>query len=330
MDLTQLDKINIFFIFGRPRSGTTLLRTLFDAHSNVSIPYEGRVIADLFFKYGNEKKWTDKKLTNFYNDIFIINRVDSWEFKPNLKQDILELGENATFERLIKIIYLNTDSLFKKEKILLIGDKNPFYSIRKSYLKIFKNAFPNAKIIHLIRDYRANYYSMSKMDFENVKMGNMAWRWLHSFEIIKSTYGNSSNYLLLKHEELTMNPEKVLISLCKFLSIEYQASMLEFYRVKDVVLEKYGNEILKVHSSLFNPVTDKFNDKWKAKLTDEQVKFLDRFVGGNAEKIGYERVYKDDGQLLSKIFFKYYNHLYFVYARFIDYIFIKTKQLFTA
>ena len=318
MELNEIDNINMFFILGRPRSGTTLLRTLFDAHSNVSIPLEGRVIADLFFKYGNEKKWDSQKLESFYNDIFKVRKVDAWEFNENLKSDILNLGDNATFERLIKVIYLNVDSLFNKDKILIIGDKNPFYSIRKSYYKIFKTAFPNAKIIHLVRDYRAHYNSMAKMDFENTQMGNIAWRWVYSYNIIKSAFANSPNYYFLKHEDLTKNPEQELIKLCQFLNVEYQPLMLEFYKIKDVVLEKYGEEILKVHSSLLNPVTDSFNDKWKAALTDKQVKFLDRIVGYDAEIVGYKQVYKEQGEMLIKFFYKLYNNVYLIYAWFLD------------
>ena len=314
--VADIDNINVFFILGRPRSGTTLLRTLFDAHPNVSIPFEGRVIAKLYFKYSKEKKWTEKKLINFYNDLFKIKDIAAWEFSPDLKLEMLRLGNNATFERLIKVVYLNVNSLFKKEKIILIGDKNPYYSIRKSYYKILKSTFPNAKIIHLVRDYRAHYNSMAKIDFENTQMGNVAWRWVYSYNIIKSAFANSPNYIFLKHEDLTKNPEQELKRLCGFLNIDYQSSMLEFYKIKDVVLAKYGKEVLKIHSSLLNPVTDGFNDKWKAALTEKQIKYLDSFVGENAEIIGYKRVYKESGQLLSKLFFGFYNHLYFMYARF--------------
>lgn len=40
------------FIVGRPRSGTTLLRTLYDAHPNVNIPPECQFVVNLYGKYG--------------------------------------------------------------------------------------------------------------------------------------------------------------------------------------------------------------------------------------------------------------------------------------
>ncbi len=36
----KVKSLPFFFIIGRPRSGTTLLRTLFDVHPNVIIPLE--------------------------------------------------------------------------------------------------------------------------------------------------------------------------------------------------------------------------------------------------------------------------------------------------
>jgi hypothetical protein len=221
---------------------------------------------------------------------------------------------------------LNVNSLFRKDKVILIGDKNPYYSICKSYYKIIKSTFPDVKIIHLVRDYRAHYNSMSKIDFENVNIGNVAWRWVYSYDIIKTAFGNSQNYILLKHEDLTKNPEKELKQLCKFLNIEYQSSMLEFYKIKDVVLEKYGEDILKIHSSLFNPVTDKFNDKWKLKLTEKQIRFLDRFVGNKADDVGYERVFEEYGEVADRMFWLIYNMLYFIYIR----ILLFFKVLFRA
>ena len=328
MNLSELDNIKVFFILGRPRSGTTLLRTLLDAHSNINIPFEGRIISDLYYKYASVKIWNEKILLNFYNDIFKLNKIEIWDFNPKLKSNILELGKNATFERLVKLVYVNVDSLFVKNEILIIGDKNPHYSIRKSYLNIIKKVFPNAKIIHIVRDYRAQYYSMSKMDFENTQIGNIPYRWLYSYKIVKSTFGNSNNYFFLKHEYLTKNPKLVLMQVCEFLGVEFKPDMLEFYKFKEKVLAKYGNEVLKIHSSLLNPVTDKFNDKWKAVLTDKQVNCLDKYIGTGADEIGYKRVYNEEGKFLMKIYFKLFNYTYFAFANLLDYLPISLKQKF--
>lgn len=328
MTIKELDNIKIFFIIGRPRSGTTLLRTLFDAHKNVNIPYEGRVITDLFFKYHKTKNWIEPKLLSFYNDLLKTDKVQYWELNNKLKQDILNLSENATFERLIKVVYLNFVSLFPKDEILLIGDKNPFYSIRKSYLKILKNQFPNAKFIHLTRDYRAQYLSMINMDFENPHPGVSAFRWKYSFKITSNIFQNSKNYLKIKHEELTKNPKVELNKLCTFLNIEYYPELLEFYKIKDKAIEKHGEGVLKVHYSLFNPISDEFSYKWQTKLDANKIKYLDMSVGKIANEAGYERLYEQEFTKLKTSIFKFHTFLFLFYAHILDYVPLNYKRYF--
>jgi len=327
MQAKELDEIKIFFILGRPRSGTTLLRTLFDAHSNVSIPYEGRLIINLYNKYGKIKRWNKEKLLQFYNDLLLDEKINTWEFKESLKEDIINLGTDANYGRLIKLVYLNFNSLFNKEKLILIGDKNPFYSYRKPYFKIIKEIFPSAKFIHLVRDYRAHYLSMSKINFENNKLSIVADFWKYSYKIINDEFSKSENYYYLKHEDLISNPVDVLKKLCKFLEIDLKTGMLDYYKIKDLVLSKYGDEILKIHSSLLNPITDKYNNKWKTELNEETIRNLDTVVGNYAENAGYERLFNSRLGLGKKLYVSLYRNLYLFYANIIDYLPLKYKRV---
>ena len=57
MGLSHLDKIEPsdgLFLVGVPRSGTTLLRLLLDAHSAIAIPFESFVIIDFASKIGTD------------------------------------------------------------------------------------------------------------------------------------------------------------------------------------------------------------------------------------------------------------------------------------
>ena len=67
--MAELSQIPFFFIVGRPRSGTTLLRTLFDAHPNVTIPPECQFIVNLYPKYGKTSNWTESLLLSFHEDL---------------------------------------------------------------------------------------------------------------------------------------------------------------------------------------------------------------------------------------------------------------------
>ncbi len=57
LSIEKVRDIPMFFILGRPRTGSTLLRTLFDAHPNVIIPQEWPMLLLLHFQFGKVKCW---------------------------------------------------------------------------------------------------------------------------------------------------------------------------------------------------------------------------------------------------------------------------------
>ena len=295
MEISALDNIPVFFIIGRPRSGTTMLRTIFDAHSKVSIPLESKVIVFLYHKYKKVVNWNEQKLKEFYDDIFKQPKIDTWIInEKKLELDILKLGENASFSRLIKLLYLNYISFFDKKEIALLGDKNPGYSYFIDEFKILIKLFPEAKIIHLTRDYRDHYLSMTKMDFEGNHLSLVCYRWKYSFlQIQKLMKNDTSRYYFIRYEDLVENPKKEVESICYFLNIKYEENMIHYYTIKEKVLAVYSEEeVMKYHSSLFKKITSNYVFAWKKKLNKKQIELADSIVGKAGTEAGYERVLK--------------------------------------
>lgn len=296
LDLERLNKLPFFFIIGRPRSGTTLLRTLFDANKNTSIPLESRIIIKLYFKFRWVKNWNEKKLMKFYHTIFQQPKIDNWLVdKEQLKKDFLALGKDANIQSLIKLLYLNYISFFKKEEILIIGDKNPIYSFYFYYLKHLLKLFPEAKIIHLTRDYRDHYLSMKQVKFEKLNYLSMVcYRWKYSFNMVrKLTKHRPDKYYFIRYEDLVTNPEKEMTALCCFLKISYHESMLRFYEIKDEVLAVYPDKNVTTNrKSLFSPINTANIGAWKNQLTTSEIHFADSLVGNAGIEARYERVIK--------------------------------------
>jgi hypothetical protein len=287
----QHSSLPFFFIIGRPRSGTTLLRTILDAHPNVAIPLESPMIKELGSKYSRVKVWDVNLLLNFFNDLIIQRRFDIWDCDLiTLKSEILSCVGEYSFSDLIKIVYLNYPSYFEKAEIEIIGDKNPPFSTYPQ--KIFR-LFPEAKYIHLTRDYRDNILSVMKVEFEAPYVPLISYRWRYAavrIEKLKRKY--PEQFYTLKYEDLVADPEKEMKALCSFLNIDYYNSMLEFYKIKDKLLQKYTiEEIEKVHKSLFNPITNVKVDGWKSKMKRKHIKQADLIAGKYAELNGYNREY---------------------------------------
>jgi len=313
MNKDNIKNIPLFFILGRPRSGTTMLASLFDAHPNVVLPFECPLIINIFSKYYKTTNWTKSIITEFVNDVLNQRKVDSWRInKQELLNYMLDMQGKNSFETMIKALYLNFNSFFDKEQILLIGDKNPVYSIYPTQLV---KLFPNAKFIHLTRDYRDNILSIQNVDFEAPITALLAYRWRFAEKrILKEISKSPSSFYTIKYEDFVSEPKKYLMEMCNFLQIDYKPETLEFYKNKEKIFENFDRKhIEKYHSSLLRPITADKIYGWKNKMNERDIKVADSVVGSIAEKCSYKRKYPYKGlPYLSTLFWVNYGR--FAYA----------------
>jgi len=290
--MEKIESLPIFFIIGRPRTGTTLIRTLFDAHPNVNIPPECPIILNLFPKYGGIINWDQKNLIAFYKDVQKQRKFISWQIDlEKLKIELLECEGETTFQHLIKLLYGNNNSLFDKDDIVTLGDKNPVYSI---YIKKIFKAFPDAKYIHLTRDYRDNILSILKVDFEAPIVPLIAYRWRYSaINILRIKKKYPAQFFTIKYEDFVNKSRDHYKKLCEFVGVPFDDNVFDFYKKKDEIYKLYPSKILdKYHKSLFQPISNKKVGLWKKEMKEKDIKAAEAVIGKYAEMLGYERKYK--------------------------------------
>jgi hypothetical protein len=301
MSPENLDKIKqtpIFFIVGRPRTGSTLLRTLFDAHPNVTIPQEWPMILALYRRFGHIEYWNQHNLEDFYQSLFQKLRISYWEitnwpgFDPEkLKEDIMACEGKNSFETLIKVVYSHYQSYFPKGTVMITGDKNPVYSNQTDLLA---KAFPDAKFIHLTRDYRDNLVSMLEVDFEMPNAALLTYRWKYSWKKIESVAVQyPGRFITIRYEDLVANVEERFRELCNFLDIPYVDSIFTFHLKKKELEAKFPPEIInRYFKSLFQPINTTRVGVYKTKLSRMQIQVADQVACSIAEEAGYPREYK--------------------------------------
>lgn len=289
-----------FFIIGRPRSGTTLLKMLFDAHSSVLVPPECQFIVDLYSKYHKKGYWSVADLKRFAKDVAGVWRFEMWRIPYDLLESTLikSTGE-VSYPELCKQVYLLYNSLYAKTELKLLGDKNPGYSI---YTKRLMKLFPEAKFVFITRDYRDNFVSIMDVKFDIPWPSLVAWKWVYYYKRVKrEALKHPDQYYFVNYEALTANPLEVIPSICEFLGISFEPTMLEYYEKKEEFTKMYRPGILKnIHSNIINEVNTSRVDVWKKRLTEKQVRILDYVVGDLAEEAGYDRVYKNHS-IMTKI-----------------------------
>jgi hypothetical protein len=130
--------VNIFFVCGAPKSGTTWLQRILDAHPEVCCSGEGHFItrfsapvSKVVNAYNRDLEWESKLV---YDGAPYYGRVGQDEFDEMVRGFIsARLGARADAQT------------------RWIGDKTPSYT---RHLDQLHRLFPTAKIVHIVRDPR--------------------------------------------------------------------------------------------------------------------------------------------------------------------------------
>lgn len=281
-----------FFIIGRPRSGTTLLRLLFESHPHLLIPPESPFIIIHYKKYSKITNWSEDIINEFVEDLYKTRYFDKWLInRGELTERLLSLKGKRTFQEMVLEVYKCYKSVYPKQEISMIGDKNPMYSL---YPGRIHQLFPDSKIIHITRDYRDNFLSLINVNFEVPIVPIVIYRWKFALKKMWKLKSEHPDLIYsIRYEDLVADPELHTRRLCEFLRIEFDPSVLSFYEKKDEAQALYkGNQDLsKIHKSLFNPISTEKVNKWQTDMTPRQIKIADLVMGKTAEKAGYNRMY---------------------------------------
>jgi len=291
----QLKDIPMFFIVGRPRSGTTLLRTLFDAHPNVIVPAECQLIVNLYPKYGKITNWTRQLLEAFYHDLYKQWRFDVWPVeRKSLYRNLMACEGENTYSTIIKVLYFEYHSIYGHNFLLALGDKNPGYTI---YTEKLLKIFPEAKFIHIIRDYRDNFVSIRNVDFELPIISLTVAKWKHFIrKFRKAAKRHPGTHLEIRYEDLVRRPEETFGHLCEFIGIPYSAAPFSFYKKTEDSLKAFPkNLVYKYHASLMQKVNTGRIDLWKNELSKKEIRIADAAAGKLAESTGHKRAYPHPG-----------------------------------
>ncbi|MDO9510303.1 MAG: sulfotransferase [Bacteroidales bacterium] len=294
--MKEIQNLPFFFIIGRPRSGTTLLRTLLDAHSFVKVPPEYPVILKLYNRFGKLKSWSAEDVEAF--DAAFRQKLPSeyWKLEYlnideiRLKQLLGKLPTDAKFTDFIKVHYSCYQSVYPTTELKILGDKNPVFA---TYVKRLMKIFPEARFIFLTRDYRDNFVSVRRFSFEAPIVALQAYRWKYVTRMMLGLKKQFPNRILhIRHEDVIASAPETLSTVCDFLGIEMDMGMLDFYKKKDEVYNMISSAHFdKFHSGLGQPINPSRMGLWEEKLTDNEVKTADAVVGIWAERAGYKRKY---------------------------------------
>jgi len=226
------------FVLGNPRSGTSLLRLMLNAHHAITIPPECGFIEWWYVKY---KDWyvqhnNDADIAAFITDLQQSKKIETWKLDYILLAQIIKEQQPVNYGHLCALVYY-TFSLQQNKKPAFWGDKNNYY-IHK--LDVLKQIYPLGKYIMIIRDGRdvaASYRGVEKIVTASSykpqlpqAIDAIAKEWVTNNEIIlQFLKQEGAGHLIIRYEDLVIETSKELQRICSWLQIAFDENMLEYY-----------------------------------------------------------------------------------------------------
>jgi hypothetical protein len=268
-----MNDFKVFFIVGVPRSGTTLLSVFLNNHSNVYLDKDAIAIRTI---------WLFKRLQG--KEIYSLEK-EEWLLQEIKKDERLErfyLKKYFDKDKSIKQFVIESlTNIPQNKNIIMIGDKSPDAI---DSLGELISLFPNAKIIHVIRDARPNILSLVQRQYMDLQLAAQQWvDWNIKGLVAKEWLGNDSVHSV-KYEDLLTKPKDTLKDVCTFLDVQFEPTMI---RLEDSAATQHKDAYVQKKIDISKLIS------WKEKLSEKEIQKIERICGGLMEYLGYQTLNKN-------------------------------------
>jgi hypothetical protein len=214
------------FIVGCARSGTTLLQLMLHAHPRIAIPPETRYLTEAYDRRGRFGDLRQPENVDALVD-WITGTPNETKF-PDLGIDADELRAraHAAEPTLGTILGLTLQLYAERWGKPRWGDKRPSYFKR---LDALLDMFPDAQIIHLIRDGRDCVTSLKAMPWWGSGSIGAMYNWIAAMRVGARCRRRlpDDQFYELYYEDLVTDPRAELERFCAFLGEDFAEEMLE-------------------------------------------------------------------------------------------------------
>jgi hypothetical protein len=265
-------------VAGSPRSGTSLLRTILTRSDALLVHRtEPHYVLELYRQFGHTVTDVPRAL----------DFLAAHEKFPHEHVDVAALRDEFTGRSSVSLAELLRAAL---KRLALTKPGRPLVLKHPSFilhLDAIKTLFPDLRIIHCIRDPRANVMSQ-RTRWPSTSLWEAASRWRASVrEGRRWQQREVTPYLEVRYEDLVRTPETVCAGICSFLEIPFDPAILSFDHVEREWMPAKPGEGSKRHYQGFE---QQRVDKWKTHLQPVEVKLIEDRCWQGMEWFGYERM----------------------------------------
>jgi hypothetical protein len=278
------------FVVGCPRSGTTLLRRMLDAHPEMAITPETHWVPEWFQKRP-EVDPNGNVTRELAQTLLESARLQKLKVRHDKVWELFEDGEPVSYARLAARIYELFGSRRGKP---LVGDKTPGYT---KAIPTLHHLFPWAKFVHLIRDGRdvclsaTTWHQVGRLERrfpswreDPVTTAALWWEMHVRLAREAGTRLGPGLYHEMRYEELVADPLEESQALCSFLGLTYSEAMARFHegRMRDDPTLGSNKRWL--------PPTPGLRD-WRTQMSTHDRQLFEAVAGVLLDELGYPRTF---------------------------------------
>ncbi|XP_016962786.1 protein-tyrosine sulfotransferase isoform X1 [Drosophila biarmipes] len=242
----------LIFIGGVPRSGTTLMRAMLDAHPDVRCGQETRVIPRILQLRSHWLKSEKESLR--LQEAGITKEVMNSAIAQFCLEIIAKHGEPAP----------------------RLCNKDPLTLKMGSYVI---ELFPNAKFLFMVRDGRATVHSIISRKvtitgFDLSSYRQCMQKWNHAIEVMHEQCRDigKDRCMMVYYEQLVLHPEEWMRKILKFLDVPWNDAVLHH---EEFINKPNGVPLSKVERSsdqVIKPVNLEAMSKWVGQIPGDVVR----------------------------------------------------------
>lgn len=297
-------------VVGVARSGTTLLRLMLDAHSQLAVTHETGFVPSLctlssplhrgfYSQMGGVIKglgWRRSLREEFYRTLTgHVNWEDFHVPAESLRESLREVEPFNVTDGLRSFFCLYA-ARFDKPRW---GDKTPNYCL---HLRRVAAMLPEARFVHIIRDGRDASLSVRGLYFApGSDIETLASHWVRLIRTARHQSRRCPHYLEVRYEDLLLDTTAVLRRICAFVELDYEPGMEQYYmnapeRIGELEVrrDREGKVVVTRETRQHNhrltaqPPQRERIDRWKTEMSEEERATFKRIAGALLEELGYE------------------------------------------
>jgi hypothetical protein len=294
----HLASIQMCFIVGMGRSGTTLLMQILNAHPHALSTPETHFVMTFFQQYAQQKNINRREILDicarFYKSKKNNLSIWQWNFAQFEQYIHAAPAQNLDYEYVCKAFLASHIFLGNSKPNLthIVAKEHDFTTYIPQLLQIF----PNAKFIVCLRDYRAVIHSHCQSPntrFVSNTFNALHWRENNQY-LWQQSQAMPNKFLWIQYEKLVKNPTDTVKQLCHFIDLPFQPNLLHTQQNLQNWLEQQRQNPLmsarklKKWTDLAQPINNTQSEKWRENLPYESLVFADLLCSQTGQLWGYK------------------------------------------